>query len=127
MTGLRWSCARRGLTRMSKRRSKKLHGKSVVWGLLVKWGIAQYIVVGSYGRKGDKEDPYRLGKTATHLVETAKVPSILVTKNLVMEGQKTVRAREKRDKRVQFFIGVRRQHLRQEFSEICQGFSQECS
>lgn len=50
---------------------------------------AQYIVVGSYGRKGDKEDPYRLGKTATHLVETAKVPSILVKKPYVRAKNET--------------------------------------
>merc|ERR1711937_573106 len=41
---------------------------------------ANYVVLGSSGTKGEQEDPYRIGKTAMHMLENSKVPLILIKK-----------------------------------------------
>jgi len=41
---------------------------------------ANYIVIGGFGRKGEKEDPYRVGNTTLHIIEKSRVPLILIKK-----------------------------------------------
>ena len=68
---------------------------SVIPKTLIKKG--NYLVVGSFGRKDDKGDPYRIGNTATVMVKLSKTPLIVVrlfvvkkrSKNLT-EGRKMI-------------------------------------
>merc|ERR1711988_2084707 len=41
---------------------------------------ANYVVMGSSGRKGEQEDAYRVGKTAMHMLENSRVPLIIIKK-----------------------------------------------
>lgn len=41
---------------------------------------AKYIVTGSFGRKGENDDPYRVGTTTMHIIEKSSCPLILIKK-----------------------------------------------
>lgn len=50
---------------------------------------ANYVVMGSSGRKGQKEDAYRVGQTAMHMLENCKVPLVIIKKPYQREKNDT--------------------------------------
>jgi len=57
--------------------------------MIAKKHEANYLVMGSLGRKGENDDAYRVGKTAQHMLDNSRVPLVIIKKPYQREKNDT--------------------------------------